>query len=40
MGQLAKVALKEYGMHQTKLKFYMQAVNTLYRVYDTHQEST
>jgi hypothetical protein len=37
MGKLAEEALKEYGLDKTKLKFYMQAVNTLYRVYNIHQ---
>ncbi len=38
MRHLAKAALKEYGLEKARLKFSMQAVNTLYRVYYTCQE--
>jgi Ser/Thr protein kinase RdoA (MazF antagonist) len=40
MRQLAKAALKEYGLDKAYLKFYMQAVNTLYRVYNSLSESS
>jgi Ser/Thr protein kinase RdoA (MazF antagonist) len=40
MRQLAIAALNEYGLEKARLKFYMQAVNTLNRVHDNHLEST
>ena len=39
MRRLAEAALEEYGLGGACLKFYLQAGNTLYRVYDPNTES-
>jgi Ser/Thr protein kinase RdoA (MazF antagonist) len=37
--RLAEAALREYGLGGVRLRFYLHAVNTLYRVYDPNAES-
>lgn len=38
IGQLAKAALKEYGLNEACLRFYIHAGNTLYRVHASNLE--
>ena len=40
MRQLAKAALEAYGLGGASLRFFYEAGNTLYRVYDPNPEST